>query len=201
MIGIYKITSPSGKIYVGKSINIEDRIKSYKYVGRRKLQRRLNNSINKYGLENHVFEIIELCTLDNIDEREIYWIKYYNCVETGLNLTYGGEGGIPSQEVRIKKSKSMKGKTHSEETKNKMRLAKQGHTMYTQEWYNNMKKSTWSSGTSSKPIQQLDLNGNIINEFKSITDAKKALNVKSTSINNVLIGISKTAHGYKWKFK
>jgi group I intron endonuclease len=201
MIGIYKITSPSGKIYIGKSINIEDRINSYKYVGRRKLQHKLNNSINKYGLENHIFEIIEICTLDNIDEREIYWIKHYNCVEIGLNLTYGGEGGIPSQEVRIKKSRSMKGKTHSEETKNKMRLAKQGHTMYTQEWYNNMKKSTWSSGTSSKPVQQLDSNGNVINEFKSITDAKKALNVKSTSINNVLIGISKTAHGYKWKFK
>ena len=71
MIGIYKITSPTNKIYIGKSFNVENRINEYKYVGRRKSQHKLNNSINKHGLENHIFEIIEECNLENIDERQI----------------------------------------------------------------------------------------------------------------------------------
>ncbi len=52
MIGIYKITSPNGKIYVGKSICVEERIKAYRYEGRRQNQHKLNNTIKKYGLEN-----------------------------------------------------------------------------------------------------------------------------------------------------
>ena len=71
MVGIYKITSPSNKIYVGKSIDLDERKKNYKYEGRRKKQHKLNNSINKYGWENHLFEIIEICEEENINDREI----------------------------------------------------------------------------------------------------------------------------------
>jgi len=201
MIGIYKIISPTNKIYVGKSINIENRINEYKYIGRRKLQHKLNNSINKHGLENHIFEIIEECTLENIDEREIYWIDYYNCVYEGLNLKHGGEGGKHSQEIKDKKSKSMTGKKHTPETKKKMSQSKKNHPMYSDEWKEKMKQTTWKSGTSSKSILQFDLEWNLIKEYVSCAEAKKSLGVKSTSINNVLTGLSKTAHGYYWKYK
>ena len=201
MIGIYKITSPSNKIYIGKSINIEERINSYKYVSRRKSQHKLNNSIKKYGIENHIFEIIEECILECLDEREIYWISYYDCVEKGLNLKHGGEGGIQSQEIKDKKSKSMLGKKASLETKQKMSQSKKGHSMYNEVWRQKMKESTWKSGTNSKPILQFDLEWNFIKEYVSSAEAKKSLGVKSTSINNALLGINKTAHGYYWKYK
>ena len=57
--GIYKITSPSGKIYIGQSVNIKDRIKAYK-CGHCKEQPFVCNSILKHGWENHKFEIIEV---------------------------------------------------------------------------------------------------------------------------------------------
>jgi group I intron endonuclease len=202
MTGIYKITSPSGKIYIGQSINIEDRIKSYKYVGHRKNQHKLNNSISKHGLENHIFEIIEECSLDQLDEREIYWISYYKCVEEGLNLTYGGEGGKHSDETKIKKSKSMSGKTHSKETKHKMSQTKIGHLMYTDEWKSKMSQTAWISGTSSKPIHQYTKEMVFIKEWKSASEAARHLKKEhSAAISECCLGKRKTAYGYKWEYK
>jgi group I intron endonuclease len=201
MIGIYKITSPSNKIYIGKSINLDRRKKEYTYDSKHNTQHKLNNSIKKYGWENHLFEIIEICDECNLNSKEIYWISFYNSVEEGLNLMYGGQGGRHSQEVKNKKSKSMTGKKASLETKQKMSQSKKGHSMYNDEWKEKMKQKTWVSGTSSKPILQFDLDGNFIKEYVSCAEAKKALNTTSVSINNVLTGISKTAHGYKWKYK
>ena len=74
--GIYKITSPSNKIYIGQSSNITLRWYYYnKYLA--KSQPKLNNSFNKHGYENHKFEILEECSKEALNEREIYYIKYY----------------------------------------------------------------------------------------------------------------------------
>ena len=57
MIGIYKITSPTNRIYIGQSINIEYRFKQYRWI-KAKSQTRLRNSFLKHGVENHKFEIV-----------------------------------------------------------------------------------------------------------------------------------------------
>jgi group I intron endonuclease len=101
-IGIYKITNPNGKVYIGQSNNIERRFEEHKNI-KFSNQIKLKNSILKYGLENHTFEILEECDMSIIDEREIYWISFLKCVELGLNLTYGGEGGKLSPESELKK--------------------------------------------------------------------------------------------------
>ena len=81
---IYKITSPSGKIYIGQTKNFKQRKNCYK-SNKNKGQTKLYNSISKYGWNNHNIEIIE-----NIEHEiyyneianalEIYWIKFYDCV-------------------------------------------------------------------------------------------------------------------------
>jgi hypothetical protein len=101
--GIYKIINPNNKIYVGKSKNIFQRFSSYLKLQHCKQQIKLYNSLKKYGPENHTFEILEECDMSIIDEREIYWISFLKCVELGLNLTYGGEGGKLSPESELKK--------------------------------------------------------------------------------------------------
>lgn len=52
----------------------------------------LYRAIRKYGLENFIFEIIETCPIQNLNERENYWIKYYNSNDTkfGYNLSLNG---------------------------------------------------------------------------------------------------------------
>jgi group I intron endonuclease len=115
MVGIYKITSPSNKIYVGQSIDIERRFKIYKRLDC-KGQTKIYRSLIKYGCDNHIFELIEECNIDQLKEREIYWKQYYNSVNDGLNceLFDGGEGPR-SEHTKKKISNSMKGKIKSEE--------------------------------------------------------------------------------------
>lgn len=108
MIGIYKLTSPTGKIYIGKSITIEKRLNLYR-LGHCTTQPKLHNSINKYGFEGHEVDILEECDESIINEREVYWIEYYNSVENGLNCTYGGEGGRLCEETKQKISKGRVG--------------------------------------------------------------------------------------------
>jgi group I intron endonuclease len=112
-IGIYKITSPSNKIYVGQSVNIDKRFKNYftdktKYIN----QKKLFNSINKYGIKNHIFEIIELCKIEELNNKERYYQEFFNCVGlNGLNCKFtntNDKSGRLSEETKLKIGNSNK---------------------------------------------------------------------------------------------
>ena len=90
--GIYKINFPNGKTYIGKSVNIKQRIKEHNTDIRQEV---LYLAITKYFKNNiEEFEILEECEREKLSEREKYWIKYYNSnlKEKGYNLTEGGDG-------------------------------------------------------------------------------------------------------------
>ena len=88
MIGIYKITSPTGKIYIGQSKELKRRIKSYqscKCIS----QTRLYRSFLKHGVDNHKFEIICTCNLDELNNLERYYQELYMVTnKNGLNCQY-----------------------------------------------------------------------------------------------------------------
>lgn len=86
MIGIYKITSPSSKVYIGQSIDITARWNTHRKSIKNKKKTKLINSFLKYGVDNHIFEIVEICEQKDLNERERYWQDYYNVIEEGLNL-------------------------------------------------------------------------------------------------------------------
>jgi len=123
MIGIYKITNPKGGVYIGQSTNIENRKSDY-ISGRCKGQVKLYRSIIKYGFELHLFEVIEECEIDLLNERERYWQDFYKVLEEGgLNLkltTTTNKSGAHSQETKQKISDSLKGHTYSDETRQKI---------------------------------------------------------------------------------
>jgi group I intron endonuclease len=90
MIGIYKITSPSNRVYVGQSVNIQRRFTTYKSRFKNKdktinAQVKLFNSFVKYGIENHDFKIIEECSIELLNERERYWQEHFDVLYNGLN--------------------------------------------------------------------------------------------------------------------
>lgn len=85
-IGIYKITNPKNKIYVGQSINIEKRFEDYKRIIRCKRQKKLYYSLLKYSPDSHIFEILEECEKKELNKRERYWQDYYDVINCGLNL-------------------------------------------------------------------------------------------------------------------
>jgi group I intron endonuclease len=119
MIGIYKITNPKGKIYIGQSIDIEKRFKQYQNLHTVK-QIKLDRSLIKYGYDNHIFELIEECIESELNNRERYYQEYYNSVNNGLNCKYvqsDEKSGKLSKETKTKIIKALIGRKHSEETK------------------------------------------------------------------------------------
>jgi group I intron endonuclease len=154
-IGIYKITNPKGKIYIGQSVNLKRREYDYKNLKNCNSQILLFRSLKKYGFDNHKFEIIEVCSLGNLNEEERYWQDFYdvlnpkkglNCrlttsltksgklsQETKNKISEGNKGKVKHSEEnklkisqRSKLQKNMLGKKHSEETKLKMGVIKLG---------------------------------------------------------------------------
>jgi group I intron endonuclease len=127
MIGIYKITSPLGKIYIGQSIDIQKRFATHKRLGCKK-SILLYNSLKKYGVNNHKFEIIEECESSELNKKERHYQDlYFSTGEKGLNLLLtktNDLSGKRSLETCKKISLAQIGKSrhkHTEETKEKLR--------------------------------------------------------------------------------
>lgn len=96
MIGIYKIENLlNHRCYIGQSRDIEKRWRNHKIAAFNSNQKSydypLYRAIRKYGLDNFSFEIIELCSIEDLDCKEIYWIGFYHAFESGYNQTIGGQ--------------------------------------------------------------------------------------------------------------
>lgn len=95
-INVYKITNNiNGKVYIGQTKrDIRQRFLRHMCDGENeKLSTHFANAVKKYGRENFSYELLE--TVDDqrtADEREMYWIKYYNSCDVlyGYNMSHGG---------------------------------------------------------------------------------------------------------------
>jgi len=138
--GIYKITSPSGKIYIGQSVNVLSRKSRYVNLHCEK-QIILYRSLKKYGWDEHDFKIIRECSRDELNKLERYYIKQYNTFnsEHGMNLTNGGDAASReiSKETKKKMSDSLMGNKRTlgykysderrEEISERIRISKMGY--------------------------------------------------------------------------
>lgn len=217
MVGIYKITSPSGKIYIGQSVEIKRRFNSYKrmYVKNKGVVK-LYRSFLKYGVDNHIFEVVCECEETQLNDKERYYQEMFDCTgANGLNcrLTKTDDrSGRVSKETFAKMSEVAKGnqnwlgKKHTQETKDKISLANTGRR-YSDEI--NIKKGRKGRESNRKGIMsenhpqsikviQYNLDGNFIKEWNSLMDIKRELNFHignvSLCINNKLA----TYKGFKW---
>lgn len=148
-IGIYCWTSPSGKKYIGQSVNLKKRKSNFLNFKRGYTStgyNKINNARKKYNKESDwKYDILEYCLEDRLDEREIFWISYFNTVEEGYNSEYGGgTNKIISDDTRRKLSEKKKdvyvgennpfyGRHHSEETRKRISESHKG-------------KETWMKG-------------------------------------------------------
>jgi len=121
MIGVYKITSPTNRIYVGSSLNVGKRKNKYKNL-HCKEQPKIYHSLLKYGWNNHIFEILEECELKDLYPLERAWGLFYNVLDQskGLNCNLPGYGEfkvLVSLETKKKMSISGMGKIISDKQK------------------------------------------------------------------------------------
>lgn len=86
--GIYIIkNNVNGKVYVGSAINLKQRW--YRHISSLRLNKhhssRLQNSVNKYGLENFEFISVQYCNREELISNEQFWIDYFDSYNNGLN--------------------------------------------------------------------------------------------------------------------
>ena len=208
MIGIYKITSPSGKVYIGLSKNIEARWRGYS-IKKKTMpqQRKLYYSFKKYGVENHKFEVLEECKFEELVEKEIYYIKKYNSIEEGLNVSRGGyyfwevNLGKKHKKSTIDKMKEYwaeNAKPRSKETIEKISKTKRENPRETTP---EMIQKFRDTSTLKKAIFQYDLDGNFIAEYESINEAARQLGIRNDGISACLRKKQNSSGGYIWKYK
>lgn len=200
-ITIYLIKCPlTNKIkYVGKTVNLKRRFYQHTCRSGRSKNRHLSNWIDKLNREHDlkpVFEVIEICSDDIWQEREMYWINYYSETNKLCNHTAGGEGcngRKMSHYLKNKISAAHKGKkkdykcvggvkSHTEETKNKIRSRKLGVPI------------------KGKEIMLTKPDGSLI-YFKSLKEASEITGCAVTAISNNLRNYSKQTKIGIWKYK
>ena len=211
---IYKITNQiNNKIYIGKTnLTVQERFKEHCRDSKRtnEEKRPLYNAMNKYGIENFSIEQIEECSPDIINEREKYWILYYDSYNKGYNATCGGDG-TQLYDYDIFSQEYLSGKTMTE-----ISLLYNCDIHTVKKALLNKKIEVLSSSQQNKklfsnPIKCIDIKTNEEKFFISQGEAAKWVienNLSTSSLNDVIgkIGLvcknkRKTAYGYKWTYK
>uniref|UniRef100_A0A6C0E4D6 GIY-YIG domain-containing protein n=1 Tax=viral metagenome TaxID=1070528 RepID=A0A6C0E4D6_9ZZZZ len=122
---IYMITSPSGKRYVGQTIQpLDKRWKQHVDSAQRAYKdhcKVLNKSIRKYGQKHFIVEVLQECENDDIDSLEEKYIQQYNTlVPNGMNIKGGGKSGKHSEISKQKISDALQNRQVSQETREKL---------------------------------------------------------------------------------
>ena len=218
MIGIYKIQNLiNGKVYIGQSIDITSRFQSHKYVlnlidDSKITSRPLYLAMKKYGVENFSFTVLEECNIEQLNEKEIMYIKKYNSYinapnSNGYNLTPGGDSstidesiineciilwqqGYSIKQIKDKThlshntiEKYLKLKTTSYNTEESLKRREQGFTRY-----------------NVKSILQYTMKGEYVETYPSIADAARTLKISYNNIKQVVNNNAITIHNYIFIF-
>lgn len=220
--GIYKIENIiTHNVYIGKTNNFEVRWNQHKSEARHnKDNSHLYNAMRKYGIENFTFSIVEEMTLEeynkNGNDREKYWIKFYQAFENhdNYNETIGGEGTqgwIAPQEYRDNMSKIMKewyqteaGKAKAKRQSERMKgVALTKGIPHTEEWKkkhsermkgeNNPSYGTHTRGKKCRCIELDQI-------FESTREAEKIIGIAHQNIAAACRGVYKTSGGYHWEY-
>lgn len=192
--GIYKITNLiNNKIYIGQSIHIEKRWKEHKYYSSQE-KTAIQAAFKKYGLSNFSFEVIEECSKEKLDEREIYWIKFYNSYYNGYNMTKGGASKIKLDYEQIVLTYQKLGSIHATHRELNINRASVRKAL---EYYDIDYDKTRST---PQAVVMIDISTQqVLKEFNTIKEAASYVGISDAAIRKYFAGKLKSAGGYHWK--
>lgn len=213
---IYKITSPTGRLYIGKTYHLAGRIASYKHdLKKERYTTVLFHSLKKYGWDAHKLEVIEDLADELLEEREIFWIAelktYRPENENGMNMTHGGEGhrGTWMHDLARRKhmsetfrgsNASFYGKHHTEENKKKASIRvsayNKKHGIKVPQWG---AEKGWEK--TRKVVIAYNSKGKFSGEFISLTKAAEQLNVKLQGVKDSVLYNSWVDGRFIFKYK
>lgn len=204
---IYKISNDiNDKVYIGQTKQLLHQRWSMHKQHSKTLPFILYKAMRKYGIEHFSIEEIEECDDEKLNEREIYWISYYDSYNNGYNMNPGGNYRTPYESAF--KDKILQIYDENPNLSYQQIADIVGCSIHpVSDFLNRYNRPSHYKQHQGCPVLQIDKNtGEIISEFKSARDAAIALGKNpgcGTSIRNVCKKKPgyRTAYGYKWKFK
>lgn len=125
---IYKVSNNiNDMVYIGQTIRLLER--RWSQHCSKNMDSYLSRAIRKYGKENFRIEIIDTAqTIEELNEKEVYWIAFYNCISPiWYNLVTGGSNCFHSEETKLKRSKSLTGKKRKPFTEEHLQNLRKAH--------------------------------------------------------------------------
>ena len=212
MIGIYKITNKiTGKSYIGQSINIEYRFKQHKSnalsVNNKDYNSDFYSDLRNLGEDNFQFDILEECEPIFLDEKEIYYIDYYDTYHNGYNRTCGGSGLNTSQVMEARRLWD-EGYSNSQICE-ELKLCRETVRKYLLNYVNydaneSYKRGYWNSKINdfqNKKICQYTLNGDFIKSFFSCKEINRELGIWAQGVSRCLKGKYLSSGGFCWAYE
>lgn len=223
--GIYKIENKlTNEKYIGQSIHIQQRFKEH-LKGNKNPLSDIDQSIQDLGSENFIFDIIEECTPEELNEKEIYWIAFYNTyLGLGYNNTPGGNDtscavkvnempveqySLNGEYITTYKSASEAGRKLNIEQSN-ISYCCNNHPRYKHaggyQWkYVNSNKVIIPivgkiHSTKKKILGQYTLENILLNIYPSAMEAERQTGINHRHISEVCNNQRKTAGNYHWKY-
>jgi group I intron endonuclease len=194
---IYKITSPTGSIYIGQTVDVVRRFSQYRRLDMLvKTSPKLYKSLINFGYDAHTFEIIEKCEIGQLKNKERHWQDFYNATsESNLNCiltksdTKKGVGIAVPNYRKAQISAVHKGKVYSEETKAKIRIARAKQVITAE----HRRKISENSGSARIVI-------NLLTGIYYITvkEAAMSIGIKSNALQCSLMGRNKKNQQFKF---
>lgn len=160
-----------------------------------------HKALIEYGVNNFSFEVIEECKDADLNEREKYWITYYNSYHNGYNMNEGGESPFQIYDKDLIKKLWDEGKTQEDILKI---VGCCGSTLriILNELQVDIKERIYRGNLKrAKAVEQYSLNGEYIQTFNSIADAAKSNNLATVNIARACMKKLSSAGKYIWKYE
>ena len=202
---IYKATNRiNGKVYIGQTVrSLQERMAEHE----RHTKTAFDKALNKYGPEAFDVEQIDSAAdMDELNQKESYWISFYDCiVPKGYNMCEGGgntKGFHHSEDSRRKMSEAKAssylgesnpffGKAHSEEAKKKMSAKRKGMAHMTPEAVQRVRVAHYKAKVKNVETGEV---------FDSVKEAALKYGLKDTHITRVCKGRRKRTGGFTWEY-
>lgn len=174
---IYKATSKTtGKVYIGQSSQtLQERISQHNSAAyKHQYNYHFHNAIRKYGKDDFIYEIIEdnISDIETLNERECFWISYYDSYNNGYNSTRGGGGKLTRDDELILRL-FQDGKTTKEICEitgyNRSTIYKSYKALQITE-ENKSRKNEGVKQRCSRKVEQYSLSGEYIKTWNSSTE-------------------------------
>lgn len=227
---IYKATNiVNGKVYIGQTVKTLEERKAGHIESSKNPVFRFHKAIARYGIDNFKWEVIDTATsIDELNQKEGYWIEFYNSYRNGYNGTKGDLNPMNCSYVKEKHDKTMRSEEVRQKISNTMKQHIRNGEFFTEEHRKKIseklkgnkhglgKKRPQSAIKATidalkKAVYCIDKDGNFVKEFEYVKDAAQWLKDKyperSQDLTNLKNKIKESYvkdryyFDYKWIYK